>query len=320
MKFPLVRMLPERTSFSFMRWRHANFLVAGFLSIASLVLLATVGLNYGVDFRGGTIIEVEARSGPADIGDVRDTLATLDLGDVQVQEFGSDRHLLIRIGVSEEAEAAAAIQKVQTALTENYEPRRTESVGPSVSTELMQQSVLAVALGAVAIFVYLWLRFEWQFALGAIITTLHDVILTIGLFVVLRLDFDLTSVAAVLTIMGYSLNDTVVVYDRIREMLRKYKVMPLPELIDVSINATVSRTIIVSATTFLATAALFFFGGEVLRGFSLAMLFGVVVGTYSTIFISAPMLILFNLRSSSTGAGAGQVPATTPSTAQPTKG
>jgi preprotein translocase subunit SecF/SecD/SecF fusion protein len=258
-----------------------------------------MGLNYGVDFRGGTVIEAEANSGAADIANVRTVLEALELGDVQIQRFGDESTLLIRLGtLGSDESAAASVQMVRDTLGSAYTFRRVESVGPSVSSELVRQSIIAVLLGTVAIFGYLWIRFEWQFALGATLTTLHDIILMVGLYSLLQIDFDLTSIAAILTIMGYSLNDTVVVYDRIRDMLRRYKNMPLSELLDLSINATFSRTVIVAATTFFAVLALFLFGGDVLRGFSLAMLFGVVVGTYSTIFIAAPILIYLKLRPS----------------------
>jgi preprotein translocase SecF subunit len=219
---------------------------------------------------------------------------------VQIQEFGSPRDVLIRVGeagTSDEAQQAI-VAKISGALGSEYTIRRVEAVGPSVSSELVRQSVVALILGAVAVLAYLWFRFEWQFAVGAIATTAHDIFVTLAIYSLLGIDFDLTSIAAILTIMGYSLNDTVVVYDRIREMLRRYKRMPMPELLDQAVNATFSRTIIVSMTTFLAVLALYWFGGEVLRGFSLAMAVGVVVGTYSTIFVAAPMLIHLGLRPS----------------------
>lgn len=295
--FPLVRLIPENTTIPFMRMRVVAYPVVAFLLAVSLIAWAIQGLNFGVDFRGGTIIEVEAIQGPADIAAVRDVLAPLDLGDVQIQNFGSEDHLLIRLGTAvESVDANEAVAEVRAAIGDQYSLERIETVGPSVSGELVNQSALALGLGAVAIFIYLWLRFEWQFALGAIITTIHDVIMTIGLFALLQIDFDLTSVAAVLTIMGYSLNDTVVVYDRIRESMRRYKKRSMSDILDVAINATLSRTIITSLTTLVAALTLFLFGGEVLRGFSMAMLFGVIVGTYSTVFIAAPLLIHLNLR------------------------
>jgi preprotein translocase subunit SecF len=310
----LVRLLPENTKIPFMRLRYVSFVISGGLIAASIILFFVMGLNYGIDFRGGTMIEVQSSTPRADIADVRRRVEGLGLGDVQVQEFGSPQDLMVRIGATGEREAAAGIERVRQALGDTYTIRRTESVGPAVSAELVQQSIIALALGVLAIFAYLWFRFEWQFALGAIVTTLHDIFLTVGLFVILRLDFDLTSIAAILTIMGYSLNDTVVIYDRIREMLRKYKQMPLEELIDASINATLSRSIITSATTFFASIALYIFGGEVLRGFSLAMLFGVIVGTFSTIYVASPLLIHLHLRR---GTGKPIVDAGKPAKARP---
>jgi preprotein translocase subunit SecF/SecD/SecF fusion protein len=218
---------------------------------------------------------------------------------------------LIRVGSSPEVPGSAVVERVREAIGSNYAIRRVEVVGPSVSGELVQQSIIALVLGLLMILAYLWFRFEWQFAVGATVTTLHDIVLVIGLYSVLQLEFDLTAVAAILTIMGYSLNDTVVIYDRIRDMLRRYKRMPISDLLNDSVNATVSRTIIVAATTFFATLALYIFGGEVLRGFSLSILFGVVFGTYSTIFIAVPILIYLGLhaRGEVVGQGSKAVPA-----------
>jgi preprotein translocase subunit SecF len=293
---PLVNYIPETFNIAFMRHRHWSFPFSAVLTVISVVAFLTLGLNVGVDFKGGTLIEVQSTAGPADIRSVRETIGGLSLGEVQIQEFGSPSELLIKVGAADQSGAGGVVDRVRTALGQNYAIRRVEVVGPSVSQELVQQSILALVLGLVMILIYLWFRFEWQFAIGALITTMHDLLLVLGLYAILQFEFDLTSIAAILTIMGYSLNDTVVIYDRIREMLRKYKRMPVSELLDVALNATVSRTIIVAATTFFATTALYLFGGEVLRGFSMAMLFGVVVGTHSTIFIAAPILIYLGLR------------------------
>jgi SecD/SecF fusion protein len=262
------------------------------------VLFATVNMNLGIDFKGGSLIEVQSKSEQADIGDIRARLNNLNLGDVQVQGFGTERDVLIRIeaqGGGENAEQTV-ITNVRSELESDYDFRRVEVVGPTVSGELARAGTIAVVSALLAILVYIWLRFEWQFAVGAIIATTHDVLLTIGMFVVTGLEFNLSSIAAILTIVGYSLNDTVVVYDRVRENLRRYKKMQLPELLDLSMNQTLPRTIQTSLTTLLALMALFFFGGEVLQSFVAAMIFGVVVGTYSSIFIAAPLLILFKLR------------------------
>jgi preprotein translocase SecF subunit len=308
---PLVQYLPADPRVPVMRWRYVGFAVTGVSIALTILLYLIVGLNYGIDFRGGTMIEVQSTTGRADIAGVRRQLEALGVGDVQVQEFGSPADLMIRIGAAGEG-AAAEVERVRQTLGAAYQVRRVEQVGPAVSSELAMQSILALSLGAVAIFLYLWFRFEWQFALGAIVTTVHDIIMCIGVYVVLRLDFDLNAIAAILTIMGYSLNDTVVIYDRIREMLRKYKQMPVEELLNRAINSTFSRTIITSMTTFFAALALVLFGGEVLRGFSIAMLVGVVVGTYSTIFVASPLLLYLNIRNTRAPTAAG-----TPAKARP---
>jgi SecD/SecF fusion protein len=283
----------------FMALRNYTFMGSAALTIASVVAFTTIGLNLGIDFTGGSMIELKAKQGDANIGDIRDRLGQLNLGSVQVQGFGQPSDVLIRVQSQEAGENAeqSAVTKIRAELGDEYDFRRVEVVGPSVSGELALTGIIGVGLSLLAIMVYIWFRFEWQFALGAIIATLHDLILTIGLFVITGLEFDITSIAAVLTIVGYSLNDTVVVYDRMRENLRRYKKMPLPLLIDTSINSTLSRTILTSVTTLLAIAALVLFGGEVIRGFTISMLFGVAVGTFSSIYIAAPVLILFKLRS-----------------------
>ncbi|KZL19124.1 Protein-export membrane protein SecF [Pseudovibrio axinellae] len=296
----LLRLVPEVTNFRFMHWRVLSYPFSGILAIVSVVLFLSVGLNYGIDFKGGTLIELQTTNGPADLSQIRRTLNDLNLGDVQVQEFGSPTEVLIRIESQGEGESAqqGAIEKVRGAFTENVEFRRTEVVGPRVSGELAYAGTLAVGSALVMIMFYIWFRFEWQFAVGAIVTTFNDILLTVGLFSVLQLDFTLSSIAAVLTIIGYSLNDTVVVYDRIRENLRRYKRLSLEELLDKSINETLSRTTMTSLTTLLALFALYFLGGEVIQSFVLAMIFGILIGTYSSIFLAAPLLMLMKLRTS----------------------
>lgn len=318
---PLIDYIPSETKIGFMRLRRYSFPFSAVLSLVAVILFATVGFNLGIDFRGGTLIEAQSSREAADLSVLREHLNDLDVGDVQIQEFGSPRDVLIRLGeagTTEEAQQALLAQ-VRSVLGSEYTIRRTETVGPSVSEELVRQSILALVLGAFAVLGYLWFRFEWQFAVGAIVTTMHDIFVTLMIFSAFGIDFDLTSIAAILTIMGYSLNDTVVVYDRIREMLRRYKRMPLPELLDTAVNATFSRTVIVSITTFLATLSLYFFGGEVLRGFSLAMTVGVVIGTYSTIFVAAPILIHLGLRSQ-TVTGASGAEANAPELSAPAGG
>ncbi|AMN53536.1 MULTISPECIES: protein translocase subunit SecF [Stappiaceae] len=294
----LLRIVPDNTKIKFMWLRKVSFPLSIVLVIASIAAFFTVGLNYGIDFKGGTIIEIKT-DGPADVASIRSDLSSLNLGDVQVQEFGGSDDILIRVEEQPGGELAqqAVIGKVRTIFEgQEVDFRRVEVVGPRVSGELAQAGAIAVAASLLAILFYIWFRFEWQFAVGAILTTANDVVITIGLFVLLQLDFSLSSIAAVLTIIGYSLNDTVVVYDRIRENLRKYKKRPLTEVLDMSINETLSRTTMTSLTTLLALFALYIFGGEVIQSFTLAMIFGIVIGTYSSIFLAAPFLILFNLR------------------------
>lgn len=294
----LIAVIPDDTSIKFMKDRKFSFPISGVAMVASIILFFTVSLNFGIDFKGGTLVELKAKADVADIADVRARLGELNLGDVQVQEFGSPQEILVRVesqGTVDNAEQSVEAL-VRDALVEDFDFRRVEVVGPTVSGELAQTGTLAVIAALLAIMVYIWFRFEWQFAVGAVIATVHDVLITIGMFAIMRLEFSLSSIAAILTIVGYSLNDTVVVYDRIRENLRKYKKMPIPQLLDKSINDTLSRTFLTSATTLVALFALYFLGGEVLAPFSFAMIFGIIVGTYSSIFIAAPVLILFNLR------------------------
>ncbi|NBN62214.1 protein translocase subunit SecF [Pannonibacter tanglangensis] len=293
----LLRLVPDNTKFRFMRFRFYSFPASLVLAALCIGLFFTVGLNYGIDFKGGSLIEMKT-NGPADIAEIRSKLSALNLGDVQVQQFGDPDEVLVRLEQQDgdEQSQQLAINAVRETFADKVEFRRVEIVGPSVSGELATAGALGVGVALIGILIYVWIRFEWQFAIGAILTTVNDVIVTIGLFVVLQLDFTLSSIAAVLTIIGYSLNDTVVVYDRIRENLRRYKKMPLPELLDLSINETLTRTMMTSVTTLLALLALYLFGGEVIQSFTLAMIFGILIGTYSSIFLAAPMLILFNLR------------------------
>lgn len=294
----LLGVIPDDTRLGFMKQRRFAFPCSALAALVSIGLFFSISLNYGIDFKGGTLLEVQAKSGPAEIAQIRSSLGELNIGDVQVQEFGAPNDVLIRVesqGAGDNAEQSVEA-KVRNALDADYDFRRVEVVGPTVSGELAWAGTIAVIASLLAIMVYIWLRFEWQFSLGAVVATLHDVLLTIGMFAVLRLEFSLASIAAILTIVGYSLNDTVVVYDRIRENLRKYKKMPIPQLLDLSINQMLSRTILTSLTTLLALFALYFLGGEVLAPFTFAMIFGIFVGTYSSVFVAAPVLILFNLR------------------------
>ena len=294
----LVRFVPDDTKVPFMSWRKYAFAFSAALSIAAMVLFFTIEMNYGIDFRGGSSIEVQSKAETADPGSVRERLNELNLGDVQVQEFGSPRDLLIRIegqGGGDNAEQSV-VEKVRTELASEYDFRKVESVGPTVSGELAFYGTMGILASLVAMLIYIWFRFEWQFGLGAVIATVHDVTMMVGLYVVSGLEFNLTSIAAILTIVGYSINDTVVVYDRVREDLRRYKKMPIEQLLDLSMNQTLSRTVLTGMTTLLALIALYLFGGEVIRSFTFAMIFGILVGTYSSIFVAGPLLILFKLR------------------------
>ncbi|WP_284176867.1 protein translocase subunit SecF [Rhabdaerophilum sp. SD176] len=304
----LLRLVPDNTRFGFMRFRRVSFPLSALLSIVSVVTFLWLGMNVGIDFKGGTVVELQARGDRANIAQVRETASGLNLGDVEVQEFGSPREVILRVGLQEGGDAAQAqvVTKLRNAFEAAYEFRRVEVVGPRVSQELVQNGTIGVLLAIMVILVYLWFRYEWQFAVGAVIATMHDLVLTIGFYAVTQIQFDQTSIAAILTIIGYSLNDTVVVYDRVRELLRKYKKIGLHELLDLSMNSTLSRTVITSITAILALIALAIFGGDTIQGFCLAMLFGIVVGTYSSIFVAAPILIYLGVRvGEGVGAAAG---------------
>ena len=290
----LLRIVPDDTKFDFVRFRRISFPISAALSIVAILLYFFHGLNFGIDFRGGTLMEVRAKAGAADLAQMRSTIGGLGLGEFQLQQFGSPADVLIRISQQAGGEQAqqGAVEKVKGALGEAVEYRRVEVVGPRVSGELLSFGIMGLMLAIGAIFVYLWFRFEWQFALGAMIANVHDLVLTIGFMSLAQIDFDLTSIAALLTILGYSLNDTVVIYDRIREILRRYKRIPMPELLNLSINQTLSRSVITHLTVLLSLLSLLLFGGQAIHSFTATMMFGVVlVGTYTSIFIAAPILI-----------------------------
>jgi preprotein translocase subunit SecF len=298
----LLRIVPDDTKFDFMRFRRISFPVSAMLSIVAIMLYFFHGLNFGIDFIGGTLIEVQTKASPADLAKMRATIGSLQLGDFQLQQFGAPDDVLIRISEQPGGDEAqqAAVQKVRDALGDDVTYRRVEVVGPSVSTELLAYGTIGLVLAIVAILIYLWFRFEWQFALGAMIANVHDLVLTVGFMSLTHIDFDLTSIAALLTILGYSLNDTVVIYDRIREMLRRYKRMPMPELLNASVNATLSRSIVTHVTVAMSLLALLLFGGQAIHSFTATMMFGVVlVGTYTSVFIASPILIYL-------GVGAGR--------------
>jgi preprotein translocase subunit SecF len=290
----LLRIVPDETSFDFIRFRRISFPISAILSIVAITLYFTHGLNFGIDFKGGTLMEVQSKSGPIDIAKMRSTLGELGLGEIQLQEYGSPDVVLIRIARQPGGEEAQQIseKKVRAALGDTVDYRRVEVVGPRISGEFLHWGIIGIFLAIAAILIYLWFRFEWQFALGAMIANVHDIVLTLGFMSISQVDFDLTSIAALLTILGYSLNDTVVIYDRIREMLRRYKKMPMTELLNVSINATLSRSVITHVTVLLALLALLLFGGEAIHSFTATMMFGAaLVGTYTSVFIASPILI-----------------------------
>ncbi|MDP6390498.1 MAG: protein translocase subunit SecF [Alphaproteobacteria bacterium] len=292
----LLKLIPDNTAIDFLGRRFITFGFSAFLVIASVVMFMGQGLNLGIDFLGGILIEIET-DGPAKIGELRSKLGGLGLGEVALQEFGEPDNVLIRIQRQEGGDEAqqAAVRVVKDAIGKDVvEYRRTEFVGPTVGAELKRAAIWAVLAAIGAILLYIWFRFEWQFGVGAVVALSHDVISTIGLFSLFQLEFNLATVAAVLTIAGYSINDTVVVYDRVRENMRRYKKMPLDELFNISINETLSRTVMTSVTTMLALIALFVFGGEVIRGFAIALIWGVLIGTYSSISLAVPLLLYLN--------------------------
>ena len=266
------------------------------LFILSILFISFKGLNYGIDFKGGTLIEL--RSDNTDASTIRTLLNNMDLGDVNVKKFGQEGDYLIKVEQKED-DNNKIIPKIKKNLSDNLTAevnfRRVENVGPKVSSELLQSGIIAISLSLAAMLFYIWIRFEWQFSIGSIIALFHDVVITLGVFSVLSLEINLSIIAAALTIVGYSMNDTVVIYDRIRENLNKYNRLNISEIADLSINDTLARTIITSTTTLLALLSIFILGGEILRGFSFAMILGVVIGTYSSIFVASPMLKFFKV-------------------------
>ncbi|TNC52842.1 protein translocase subunit SecF [Rubellimicrobium rubrum] len=300
-----LRLAPEKTNIDFFRLQWITFGLSGFLMVASLVLIATMGFNFGIDFKGGTTIRTESTS-PVDVGIYRDALSGLGLGDVTITEvfdptFREDQHVAqVRIAAQEGVEAVTpeTIEVVETALRA-VDPAITfpsvESVGPKVSGELVRTAFLSIAAACLGIGLYIWMRFEWQYSVGTIVALVHDVVVTAGVFSLFQLKFDLTIVAALLTILGYSVNDTVVVFDRLRENLLKYKSMPLREVMNLSVNETLSRTLITAGTTLLALIPLLIFGGDVIRGFIFAMTFGVFIGTYSSVYVAKNIVLWIGL-------------------------
>ena len=292
-----LKFVPENTAFDFLQQIRVAAAFSVILLLASIGLFFGKGLNLGIDFRGGILIEAQSQTS-AEITEIRSGLSRLDLGDISLQSFGSERDILIRVQRQEGDETAqiAAIQLITETLGESFDIRRTEFVGPTIGAELAEKGILAVCCALLAIFVYIWFRFEWQFSIAAIIALSHDVISTVGLFALASFEFNLATVAAILTIAGYSINDTVVVFDRVRENLRKYKSCDQIKILNKSLNETLSRTIMTSVTTSLALLAIIIFGGAVLRDFALAMLWGVTIGTYSSIFVAVGLISRFDLK------------------------
>lgn len=295
---PLMRYVLREFTFDFISARIYATIFSAVLIVGSLVSMATLGFNYGIDFAGGVLLEVRSER-QVDLAPLREKLNQLELGDVSITTFGTEgRDVSIRVQRQEGDETAqnAALRRIQEALGDGYEIRRTEVVGPKVGGELVIKGAMAIALALIGIAIYVWIRFEWQYALGALLSLTHDVISILGVFSLFQIQFDLNAVAAILTITGISINDTVVVYDRVREMLRKYKKLPLPDLLNLAINKVLARTMVTNVTVLLGVLALLFGGGDVLWSFSLALLWGVVVGSYSTVYAALPILVYFDLR------------------------
>jgi len=291
-----LRFVPDKTDIKFMRGRHIGLIVSAVLSVLSIILFFYPGMNYGIDFAGGIVIEVRTNN-PIDLAKMRSSVHGLGLGEVALQEFGGPNDVLLRIPrqPGDDAEQTKAVERVRATLAQtlpDVQFRRIEVVGPKVSGELVEAGFLAVGLALLAVMGYIWFRFEWQFGVGAVVTLILDITKTVGFYALTQIEFSLTSIAAVLMIIGYSINDKVVVYDRMRENLRKYKSMDLRTLIDQSINETLARTIYTSTTTFLSIVPLAFMGADSVKVFAMTMLFGIVVGTSSSIFIAAPLLLL----------------------------
>ncbi len=297
----MLRLIPDNTSIKFIRLKLIAFVTSLVLALISIVAVIFIGLNLGIDFRGGILIEVRTEN--IDISDLRLEVSNLEIGEVSIQEFGSSTDFLIRVErqLGTDKAQQVAVEKIKNKLNNTFsnkiEYRRLEFVGPTVSKDLVQKGILAIFFAVIAMLAYIWFRFELPFAMGAVIALVHDVVLTLGVFAIVGLEFNLATVAAILLIIGYSMNDTVVVYDRVRENLRKFKKMNFEELIDKSVNETLARTVNTTATTTLALLALYFLGGQIISDFAFAMLWGIIVGTYSSIFIASTILTFLNVRS-----------------------
>ena len=296
--FKPIHLVPANTRIDFMRFHKPLAAISVFLVVASFVLLFTKGLNYGIDFAGGVLMEVQSNQTEAiDLGQLRTELDKLEIGEVTLQTFGAPNDVLIRIPQQAGGDQATqeAVAKIKATLGDQWQYRRTETVGPKVGSELKSSAVWASLFAMLGIMAYVWFRYEWQFGINALLALFHDCVTTVGLFALTGMEFNLTTVAAVLTIAGYSVNDTVVIYDRIRYDMRRYKTMPLRQLINTALNETLSRTTITSGLTLLSVLALWIFGGEVIKGFAIAMVWGIVIGTYSTIYVATPLLLYMHL-------------------------
>jgi len=292
--FGLNKIIPIDSDYKFLNYRRFFYIVSGIAIILSLSLLFFKGLNLGIDFKGGTLIEISTKN--TDIAELRDILSP-NFNEVSLQEFGDENTIIIRLQNENNQKSIETVNKVKKLINNKVEEfRRSEFVGPTVSSELLWKGFQAVSLALFAILIYIWLRFEWQFGFGAVVALTHDVFFTLGILSILNIEFSLSTIAAVLTIAGYSINDTVVIFDRVRENLRKYKKIELLDLFNISINNTLSRTVMTSITTLLALLSLYLFGGEVIKPFALTMIIGVLIGTYSSIFIAVPTLLVFKFR------------------------
>lgn len=287
-----IHLIPQQPNIDYLKYKWIAVGITLFLTLASIFVVGTKGLNYGIDFKGGIMMEVSSNTA-TDLATMRGQLGGLGLGEVALQEFGLEKHILIRVQQQKggQAEQMAAVEKVRTELGSEYTFRRVEFVGPKVGEELVRDSTIAVLLSMAGIMMYIWFRFEWQYGVNALIAAVYDVVTTLGLYSLFDIEFNLTSIAALLTLAGYSINDKVVVYDRIRENLRKYKKMPMAELLNLSVNQTLARSVMTSVTVFLAVLALLVFGGDVIRGFNIAMTWGVLVAMFSSVYVAAPLIL-----------------------------
>lgn len=299
MKILPLKLIPENTKINFMALRKANYAVSAALVILSFLVMFTIGFNFGIDFAGGISMEVRTSKEP-DLTKMREVLGNLGIGEVVLQNFGTEKDLSIRVGVSSEENLMKNIELIKKTLVDNFdydfEYRKVDFVGPQVGGEMIKSGAVAMVLAFIAIMLYIWARFEWYFGIGVLIALIHDVILSLGFMSITQYDFNLSSIAAILTIIGYSVNDSVVIYDRIRENLRKFSKKNIRDLINLSVNETLSRTTITVLTTLLANIALIIWGGEAIRSFSVLVFFGILIGTYSSIFISAPIITLFKFK------------------------